>query len=317
MTKPNISPPEPRSYGLDGASGAIIEELLEAGSFEWEIRTDRVVWSEGLYRIFGFDPGAFPGSFQAYLDRVHPDDREERRTLIDGLVESGGTARGEHRIVRPDGETRWIESRITVLKDAAGRATDLIGACQDITERRLANQGLRNEARVAHERSVRDPLTGLPNRTLAFDRLEHAFSVARRRGSGLAVLFIDVDGFKQINDRFGHAAGDELLVSIAARLRDNIRSSDTIARIGGDEFLAICEEVDGNLDPDEAVARLHTAFSAPFELGCSTASLGITVGVSSLAGRQLDAAIELVDEADAAMYEQRRSRSGGSRSRGA
>lgn len=289
----------------------VAQELTDVGSFEWDVAADQMSWSDGLYRIFGFEPGAIPATLASYLGCVHPDERAARGRSMVRLLETGLADEGEHRIVRPDGKVRWVELRIRALANEGGGTTRLVGGCQDITVRKLATQALELELETARARALRDPLTGLANRTLAFDRLEHAFALAQRRGSELAVLFIDVDGFKWVNDRFGHPVGDALLTAAAQRMRTCVRGSDTLARIGGDEFLVLCEEAAGTPDAPEIARRLHEAFASPFELGGSYEHLSISVGVSSIADRRSLSAKQLVEEADAAMYEAKRRGPGG------
>lgn len=160
--------------------------------------------------------------------------------------------------------------------------------------------------RELHHRALHDPLTGLANRSLFRDRLEHALArLARRRGTVLALLFIDIDEFKAVNDALGHARGDRLLVLVADRLRSVVRPADTVARLGGDEFAVILEDL---ADGDEALAiaaRAIAAVGAPFELTdqCTTFSISIGVALRSVDGATVD---ELLQEADAAMYEAKR-----------
>jgi diguanylate cyclase (GGDEF)-like protein/PAS domain S-box-containing protein len=286
----------------------IAQELTLVGSFEWDVEADRVSWSGGLYRIFGLEPGAGPATFDGYLERVHPEEREERRSEIERVVRTGESAEGEHRIIRPDGEIRWVDSRVRALVDEAGGTTRLVGACQDITERKLELEQLELQMKDAHVRAMRDPLTGLANRTLTFERLEHACSVAQRRGADLPVLFIDIDGFKRVNDRFGHSAGDSVLRSVAERLRRNVRRTDTVSRIGGDEFLVICQVGETKADALKTAERLQAAFAPPFEVEGSDQQiqLRISIGTSSIGGRSLRGSDQLVREADAAMYEAKR-----------
>ena len=111
------------------------EELTGVGSFEWDIVRDSVTWSDNLYRIFGHRPGDFEGTFEAYLEAVHPDDRAERRQVLEQLLESGEAVRSRHRIVRPTGEVRMLDSHVRVIRDGEGRPMRLIGACRDVTDR--------------------------------------------------------------------------------------------------------------------------------------------------------------------------------------
>jgi diguanylate cyclase (GGDEF)-like protein/PAS domain S-box-containing protein len=283
-----------------------VEELIDAGSFKWDIADDHVTWSPGLYRLFGLNPDEFPATLDGYLERVHPDDRDERHRVIAALVETGGSATNEHRILRPSGEVRWIATRMEVLSDRVGHPESLVGACRDITEGHRTDAKRDVDMAIARERASRDPLTGLSNRTRALDRLEQAYALARQRRSGLAVLFIDVDGFKEINDRHGHGTGDRILKLSAERLQDSVRGSDTVARIGGDEFLVICEEPAGELDPDEVVQRIRSVFAHPARLDGYDGPIELSIGVSVLGDRELGSSMMLIEEADSAMYEAKR-----------
>ena len=290
----------------------VAQELTRAGSFEWDIAADEVSWSKELYRIFGLQPGEIPATFAGYLERVHPEEREERRRVIEQVLETRRSAEGEHRIVRPDGEVRWVESRMTVLAGKTGSPTRLVGVCQDITERKAAAAELEGKVQAAQARALRDPLTGLANRTLALDRLQHAFALAQRGTSDLAVLFVDVDGFKRVNDRYGHPIGDNALRLVAERLAESLRESDTLARIGGDEFLVLCEEAKGGLEALETAERLHAAFAAPFKLTDEADEpITISIGISSIGEREIRGADQLVKEADEAMFEAQRRGPGG------
>jgi diguanylate cyclase (GGDEF)-like protein/PAS domain S-box-containing protein len=269
------------------------QELTGVGSWEWRLDTDEVVWSDNLYRIFGIDPKEFQGTYAAYLDAVHPDDRERRHAEVQRVIETGQPLRAEHRIVRPDGGVRTIEATASLDVDGHGHKR-LIGAVQDVTE-------LRRAERELTRRALADPLTGLGNRTLAFDRLAHALEVASRRGSMVAVLYLDIDGFKEINDELGHAAGDEVLLEVARRLKTAVRESDTLARIGGDEFLVVCEDVERVEDVREIAERVRRCFGDEFEVGGGRRRLGISVGTAFALDRRVGVD-QLVGEADAAMY---------------
>ena len=154
--------------------------------------------------------------------------------------------------------------------------------------------------------ALHDALTGLPNRVLLQDRLRHALSSAGRRGGHVGVLFLDLDGFKAVNDGYGHAAGDEVLATVAARLRASVRAGDTPARLSGDEFVVVCEGVDDEAALAGAAARLERALTAPMTVGGVTVCLGLSVG-SALHlpdGHETPShvATRLLSAADTAMY---------------
>ena len=201
----------------------------------------------------------------------------------------------------------WSPEDIAAARLLADVAVSYVVMAIDRDEARRAQREL------AH-RSMHDELTGLPNRALLFDRLEHALTAAARHEQAVAVFFIDLDRFKQINDTFGHADGDRVLVQATSRMAETLRDEDTLARLSGDEFVVVCEQLpqhgDGELDSHlEAVARrIHAALSTPIRIGgidvVVTASVGVAVSVPHLTGD------DLVSEADAAMYRAKQQRQG-------
>ncbi len=157
--------------------------------------------------------------------------------------------------------------------------------------------------REAH-RATHDPLTGLPNRTLYFDRLSHAIAQATRRRERLAVLYLDLDGFKPVNDGFGHATGDEVLVQVAARLATGVRRSDTLARLGGDEFAVLFERIPERGVAESLALALRTLFNEPIEVGSNRFQIGVSAGLSMFPEDGHDAD-SLVRIADGAMYREK------------
>jgi diguanylate cyclase (GGDEF)-like protein/PAS domain S-box-containing protein len=277
----------------------LAQELTGVGSFEWDPVTGSLSWSRELFRIFGAAPDSFEPTFERYLDFVHPDDRSDRRLAVERALTEGSSS-GLHRIVRPDGEVRWLESRLRVVPDEQGNARRLIGACQDVTERRRSEAELRHQIEVAQEGALIDPLTGIGNRRLALERLAHALALAERARSRVAVLFIDLNAFKQINDEFGHSAGDRVLREVAERLSDALRRSDTLARIGGDEFLVICENSD-RAGAARTADRVRAAFDEAFFVRGRPRALAVSIGIA--VGRSDRVTAEgLIAAADDAMY---------------
>ena len=160
--------------------------------------------------------------------------------------------------------------------------------------------------------ALHDALTGLPNRVLLLDRLRHALSSQPRRGGRVGVLFLDLDGFKAVNDTYGHAVGDEVLATVAQRLRTHVRAGDTPARLAGDEFVVVCEGVDDSLALAGAALRLERALTSPFVLGDRTITLGCSVGGvlhEATPGETVShAATRLIAAADQRMYDVKRER---------
>lgn len=199
----------------------------------------------------------------------------------------------------PEGLTARDLALAQVLVDIAG---DRLA-----TARTMAK--LMSVAKVSLYRSLHDPLTGLANRILLLDRAHHALARARGQDVRLVVLLCDLDGFKQINDRFGHPAGDALLVAVAARLRGAVRAGDTLARLGGDEFVVLCEDDTDCLGPAALARRIARALDPPFAVGGDMVSVAASIGVAVTDGTQQDLET-LLREADSAMYRAKR-RGGG------
>ena len=200
----------------------------------------------------------------------------------------------EKRYLRADGSLVWVLFSATAVADEGGRPSLLVGQVVDLTARKEA------EALLAHQ-ALHDHLTDLPNRALFLDRAARAIELGRRRGGGVAVLFLDLDRFKVINDSLGHEAGDRLLRSTADRLAEAIRPTDTLARISGDEFAVLCEEVASVEDAVGVASRLIACLEQPLTLGASEVVISASVGVALPRGDETDPEAMMRD-ADTAMY---------------
>jgi diguanylate cyclase (GGDEF)-like protein/PAS domain S-box-containing protein len=368
----------------------------QIGIWVWDTAGDTLTWDDHAHPLFGFEPGTLPGSYQHFLDVVHPDDRERvRREFVRSLAE-GAQYDTEYRVVWADGSAHSIAARGSVERDERGRALRMSGVCWDVTKRKHAEDNLRKlamaieqssasvmitdtegsieyvnprftevtgynrtevigrnprilksgympdeharglwttvlagrewrgefynkkkngdlywehasispirghdgsvthflavmedmtlrkeyEERLLHQANF-DDLTDLPNRVLAADRLAQALARARRNGTTVGVMFIDIDHFKRVNDNLGHAIGDEFLVQAAERLTGCVRDTDTVARFGGDEFLIVMPDLETEVPLDVITEQVLTAFAQPFSLAghevVVTASIGITV----------------------------------------
>ena len=236
---------------------------------------------------------------------VHPEDRDDDALRLSLLLSGQQTlVQGEERYVTADGQTRWVLRAVTVVPDAAGRPAWLAVTGQDITERRRVEGALRELTATLSEQVVRDPLTGLANRALLEDRLHSALARARRSGETTAVLFLDLDGFKSVNDVHGHAVGDAVLCGVAERLLRVVRPSDTVARLGGDEFVVLAESA-GESHLDALVARVRGAVEAALPVGTVEIVVGVSVGVAISRAGQGDPAV-LLAASDRRMYEAKR-----------
>ena len=204
------------------------------------------------------------------------------------------TYQGAHKL--PNGESRYLEVKLLPHVGDVGKVLGCFAVTTDITERKLVEERIQ---RMAHH----DSLTGLPNRLLFNDRLGQAISVAKRDSGQFALLYLDLDKFKPVNDALGHTAGDQLLQGVAARIRRQVRESDTVARVGGDEFIVILSDL-ANREHAETVAnKIIAALSTPFQLEsqkqCVDIGTSIGIAIYPIDGRDADA---LVNAADAAMY---------------
>lgn len=194
-----------------------------------------------------------------------------------------------------DGSTVWTEVTVTGIRNEAGVFVGLLGVTRNVSERKQA------EAKMLHM-ARHDPLTGLPNRALLADRLQQAMAAARRDGQVLALMFIDLDKFKPINDSLGHAVGDVLLVEIARRIRDCVRESDTVARIGGDEFVVLLRTVDGEPGAVAVADKIRVALGHPVDVGEHRLMVSASIGVAIFPTHGEDD-LALTQHADIAMYE--------------
>jgi diguanylate cyclase (GGDEF)-like protein/PAS domain S-box-containing protein len=248
--------------------------------------------SPAVEQVLGYDPAARVAS--AGFDIVHPADFDWAQAMFADLVgKAGAEAEAEFRARHADGTYRWLQARIKNLLDDAA-VGGIVVNYRDVTERRSLEDQLRYQA-------FHDTLTGLPNRALFMDRLDHALTRGRRDHSALGVLFLDLDDFKSVNDSLGHGAGDELLVGVAARLRRVLRESDTAARMGGDEFAVLLEDVGVDHSLAEVGERVLAALRETFIVQGQKVRISASAG-AAVPGRGEQTAEEMLRHADVAMY---------------
>ncbi len=225
---------------------------------------------------------------------AHPDDRLavelEHERLLRGDID---IVRIEQRCVRSDGATIWVNGNSTVVRDVEGRALYVIGQMEDVTERKALRDRLAYEA-------THDPMTGLANRAKFTEVVEQSVAVASRLGRRVAVMFVDLDHFKVVNDGLGHAVGDELLMTVAHRLRTVLRKGDVVARFGGDEFLILCGQLSGAQAALEVADRVAEVLAKPVQL--TQGEVFITASIGIALSEPGDSGETLMRHADAAMY---------------
>ena len=227
------------------------------------------------------------------------------RDLDDLLAGSTSSATFERQYVSTEGDASWLLHGVATVTSSEGRPSWFAVSAQDITERRRAEQELRDLTAALTERAVRDPLTGLANRTLLEERLRSALARDRRSGEATGVLFLDLDGFKEVNDSHGHAVGDNVLRAVAARLAGVVRPSDTVARMGGDEFVVLVESASAEV-LDALEPRVQAAIAEPVAVGELQLTVGVSIGRALSEGGKAEPQ-RLLSQADARMYAAKRS----------
>ena len=266
------------------------------GLWDWDLRTDTLHCSERWRGIVGVDRRERPESSAFWFDRVHPDDVQHLRNALDEQLRGDvDHFECEARMLSSNGSYRWALCRGLAVRDSAGTPVRIAGSLSDITDRRLA------EERLLHD-AMHDALTGLPNRALFLDRLQPALRRAQRYGGRhFAVLCMDLDRFKVINDSLGHAVGDELLVAVARRVIACVGEADTVARLGGDEFGILLEDLEHDDEAVQIAERIQHVLRVPCELSSHsvvvTASIGIVPGPD-----EYQQPTDLLRDADIAMY---------------
>ncbi len=272
------------------------QSVAHVGSWEWDFKNQEIYCSEELYRILGLDvkPNHVNTLFGALFERVHPEDQAEVKKRIATAFEAQEPYRVEHRLVLPDKSVRYLMGQGLIHWDSTNKPDRLIGTVFDITSRKQAEDEVKRLA-------FQDGLTGLANRVLLTERLELELAHARRQGTTLAVMFLDLDRFKVINDSLGHSVGDWLLCQVSDRIRDVLRSSDTVARQGGDEFIVVLPDVKNAGNVKSVASKLLNAIGHMYEYEEHELYISSSIGIAlfPVNGQTSD---ELLKNADAAMY---------------
>ncbi len=265
------------------------------GLWDWSISANVVHFSPRWKAMLGYQEGQIGDRPEEWFDRIHDADRERVKEEI-AAHQKGLTPHfeSEHRVLHKDGSFRWMLSRGVAVHDASGNVLRMAGSQTDITEGKVS-----------------DPLTGLPNRLLFIDRVGRLIKHTKRRKDQLfAVLFLDLDGFKMINDSMGHLVGDQLLLGVANRLEKCLRSTDTVARLGetftvarlgGDEFTVLLDDIKDPSDAKRAADRMMKALASPFILGGKEVFTSVSIGIA-LSNSAYDQPEDILRDADTAMY---------------
>jgi len=285
---------------------AAAQRIARIGDWQWEAATGRHIWSDQTRRLLGAE-SVVPPSHEEFLRRIHPEDRASVRQALDQAVQSASAFTVEYRVGSEEQNQSVLHAQGEVIVGPDGRVAGLAGTVQDVTERRRAEERIR---RLAYF----DAQTSLPNRILFQERVQQAIADARRYRKLVALLFMDLDHFKRVNDTLGHGAGDLLLGEVANRLNQAVRDTDpltrglqeevesVLARHGGDEFIVCLSGIARAEDAARVAARILASLEAPIRLNgpevFTTASIGI-----SLYPQDGEDSETLLKHADAAMYQ--------------
>ncbi|OWV70974.1 diguanylate cyclase [Rhizobium sp. R634] len=289
-------------------------EISRIGVFEADIEQDMVEWDDRLMAIYGLQGISRQNAGEVWARSLHPDDRDRVLGLVDRSVASGSDFQQEYRIIRGDGKERVIRSRAAYFVDGVGKRK-VIGANWDVTEEVKLRDELRRAKDLAEARNgeleaakesiehlaLHDYLTGLPNRRYLDKMLEKRAAECRAKGQALAILHIDLDRFKQINDTLGHRAGDAMLKHAAGVLRNCVRAADFVARIGGDEFVILCAVDAASKKVVGLAERVIRELRKPVRYEGHDCRFGASIGIAVDSGPELDGKQMLLD-ADIALY---------------
>ena len=279
----------------------------------------RLYNSPAYQKVLGYSPEELKAT--SSIEQIHPDDRPRVLEAAEKARLDGQGERVEYRIRHKDGSWRTLESTACAIRNARGQTDKLVIVNRDITERKRAEEMLAHNA-------FHDGLTNLPNRALFLDRLQHALTISRRHSNyKFAVLLIDVDEFKIINDSLGHTAGDELLIQIGQRLKNSVRRADTVsrprttnvpdspanddtlARLGGDEFAILVDDIRDPIEAVRVAERVQAELATPFVVNQQEIVISASIGIAASISPHTQAE-DLLRDADMAMYRAKRARKG-------
>ena len=284
----------------------LAQRIAKIGNWEWQPHTGQFSASAELCRLMGIRPQDFSGTLDAFLQAVATEDRERVEQSLKRILTDRTPCDIDHRILLPNGSDFIVNLQAEAIFDDQLKALTIVGTAQDISERKRSE-------REIHRLAYYDSLTGLPNRVLFKDRVTHAIAHARRYQYHLALLFLDLDRFKVINDTLGHNIGDQLLKHVAERLSESIRHSDSIgrstdtdqthqlARLGGDEFTVLLTNLRDVQDASKVARRILQALARPFMVGGHEIFVTVSVGIAIFPADG-DSVDVLLKNSDTAMY---------------
>jgi diguanylate cyclase (GGDEF)-like protein/PAS domain S-box-containing protein len=275
---------------------ALAVQASNDGLWDWNMIADTIYYSERWKSMLGYDEHEIGDLVGEWFERIHPDDhprlQAELAAHLEGLVPH---IEIEYRIRHRDESYRWVLCRGLALRDPEGKPFRMAGSHSDITRRKKLEEQLVHDA-------LYDALTGVPNRSFFLDQLRRTMTHSRRvEGYTFAVLFLDLNGFKPINDTLGHLIGDQLLVAVARRLETCLRANDSVARLGGDEFVILLREFNDRADIVGVMGRIQEHLAAPMNLSGHEVTVSASIGVA-FSDDGYDRPEDILRAADEEMY---------------
>ncbi|MCG7919683.1 MAG: EAL domain-containing protein [Candidatus Thiodiazotropha taylori] len=273
------------------------------GLWDWNLKTNEVYHSPRFETMLGYQVGELPNSIECWSELLHPEDSEQAHRRVKEYLETKGEGRYENtfRMQTKSGDWRWITGRGKALFDETGTAVRFVGFNTDITKLIIQQEELQHQRDTLQFQASHDALTDLANRTLFTYQLEQGIDKAVRDNSKLALLFIDLDHFKEINDSLGHRTGDEVLKTVTLRLKQTVRAEDAIARLGGDEFTILIEDLKQDQDASRLAEKIQHKLSNPIIVDNHELYITISIGISIYPDNGKTSK-DLLKNADAAMY---------------
>ena len=270
------------------------------GLWDWNLKTNKIYYSDRWKEMLGFNDDEISDTPDEWLSRIHQEDHDRVRASIDAYLE--GTTSNfeiEYRIRHFSDNYLWMMAKGLAIRTSSGRATRFAGSQTDVSERKS------NEEQMIYD-ALHDTLTSIPNRTLLLDRIRQSL-VRRKRypKTSFAIIFIDLDRFRLVNESLGHIHGDELLQLISARLKETIPIGDTVARLGGDEFSVLLQDIDSVRDVEVIAKDIQNSFSKPFFLGDKEVFASASMGIAH-SDNNYKTPEEILRDSELAMYRAKR-----------
>jgi diguanylate cyclase (GGDEF)-like protein/PAS domain S-box-containing protein len=270
-------------------------DSAQIGIWDYDLVSRELIWDDWMYRLYGISAETFEDAYKAWEHCLYPDDLEEASYKLRQSINKKKPYDAEYRIVKPNGDIHWIAANGAFVVDDDGKAIRLIGTNRDITQSKEQDRAIQIQANY-------DSLTSLPNRKLLNELLRQQIRTASRENHKFWILFMDLDGFKEVNDSYGHAIGDALLVRVAERIRASLRLSDIVARLGGDEFVVILPSTTETYDVEQIAQKVIEEVAQCFMIADKELYITTSVGITCYPN-DAGNADDLLRFSDQAMYD--------------